>query len=35
MGIFYVLTVIALLVTFILFKKSEKSQNLFTGVEII
>ena len=28
MGIFYVLTVIALLVTFILFKKSEKKQNL-------
>lgn len=28
MGIFYVLTVIALLVTFVLFKKSEKKQNL-------
>ncbi len=28
MGIFYVLTVIAMLVTFILFKKSEKKQNL-------
>ena len=28
MGIFYVLTVIAMLVTFILFRKSEKKQNL-------
>lgn len=32
MGIFYVLTVIALLVTFILFKKSEKKQNLINHV---
>ena len=28
MGIFYVLTVIAMLVTFVLFKKSDKKQNL-------
>ena len=34
MGIFYVLTVIALLVTFILFKKSEKKQNLINHLII-
>ena len=28
MGIFYVLTVIAMIATFVLFKKSEKKQNL-------
>lgn len=32
MGIFYVLTVIAMIVTFVLFKKSEKKQNLVNHI---
>ena len=35
MGIFYVLTVIAMLVTFILFRKSEKKQNLVRKISSV